>query len=306
LPQAENKEKSDAMLSAARDSFWNSYLYSHEMLDARYNAARCKALMGDTSGALKDLEAVIKGDERYCIKAALDSDFDAIRDAYLGLIVRMRDEEYALSASTLKKVYNDYRMANTMGVASYMESADVDQIRQCVALGSEDLEGCLDMRHRRIKFQNMAPFAKEAISQARERKVEAEREEAERRTAEAARETQRRQNVSYAKLEQEIAAKTGIKKLITFVAALVPAIAGIILTFLSPGVGFLMIIVGTVLSALTILLPIVATVVGGLVVLAGIITIFGGHGGVGMGVFLLIPGVYTIVLSLIWKKVREN
>jgi tetratricopeptide (TPR) repeat protein len=121
LFKAGNQAESSALLSTARDSFLRSYQYSNLMLEARYYAARCKALLGDTPGALADLEAVIKGDALYCVKTEIESDFDTIRGDYHWLIEKMRVELYGEAAPVYKKVTDSYNLAKKEGLTQYFE-----------------------------------------------------------------------------------------------------------------------------------------------------------------------------------------
>jgi tetratricopeptide (TPR) repeat protein len=121
LFKAGNQGESGALLSAARDSFVSSYKYSPWMLEARYNAARCKALLGDTSGALANLESIIKEDPLYCVKTEIESDFDPIRGDYHRLIEKMRDEMYEGAAPVYKEITEGYNLAKQEGLAQYFE-----------------------------------------------------------------------------------------------------------------------------------------------------------------------------------------
>jgi tetratricopeptide (TPR) repeat protein len=119
--RAGNQAESDTLLSAARDSFLRSYQYSDLMLEARYNVARCKALLGDISGALADLEVVISEDAVYCVKAEMESDFDVIRGDYHRLIEKMRDELYGEAAPVYKEITEGYELAKQEGLTHYFE-----------------------------------------------------------------------------------------------------------------------------------------------------------------------------------------
>jgi tetratricopeptide (TPR) repeat protein len=121
LFRAGNQAESGALLSAARDSFMSSYQYSDLMLEARYNAARCKTLLGDTSGALADLEAVIKKDALYCVKVEIESDFDAIRGDYRQLIEKMRNKLYEEAAPVFKQITESYNLAKQENLTQYFE-----------------------------------------------------------------------------------------------------------------------------------------------------------------------------------------
>jgi hypothetical protein len=66
--------------------------YSDGMLESRYNSARCRTLLGDSPGALKDLEAAVKRDRNYALKVFEDSDFDGIGKDVTALIERVRKD----------------------------------------------------------------------------------------------------------------------------------------------------------------------------------------------------------------------
>jgi tetratricopeptide (TPR) repeat protein len=121
LFRAGNQAESDALLSAARDSFMRSYQYSGLMLESCYNAARCKVLLGDIPGALVDLEAAIKGDALYCVKAEIESDFDAIRGDDHRLIEKMRIELYGEAAPVYKEITDGYELARQEDLTQYFE-----------------------------------------------------------------------------------------------------------------------------------------------------------------------------------------
>jgi tetratricopeptide (TPR) repeat protein len=149
LFRAGNQADSDTLLSAARDSFLRSYQYSPLMLEARYNAARCKALLGDTPGALADLEAVIKEDPLYCVKAEIESDFDIIRGDYHRLIEKMRVELYGEAAPVYKEIADGYNLAKQEGLTRYFERtvsynlAKQDGLTQCfekTVISAEDIK----------------------------------------------------------------------------------------------------------------------------------------------------------------------
>jgi tetratricopeptide (TPR) repeat protein len=81
-------------LAEAQASFSQSWDYSPEMLETRYNLARCKALLGDTQGAIQDLETIIPKDPEYCIKVPLESDFDSIKGLFGELLIRLKTNVY--------------------------------------------------------------------------------------------------------------------------------------------------------------------------------------------------------------------
>jgi ribosomal protein L7/L12 len=82
LEAAGKPNEAGTFLLEARKDYEKSWAYSDKMLEARYNAARCKALLGDTEGALSDLDELFKKDKAYSVKVEIDSDFDVIREAY--------------------------------------------------------------------------------------------------------------------------------------------------------------------------------------------------------------------------------
>jgi hypothetical protein len=97
-----HKQEAEAAtaLEGALQAFEKSYGYSGAMLEARYNTARCKTLMGNKTGAIEDLEAVIAGDRGYCLKAAADGDFEDI-DIF-ALIERLKKEMYPKAKAILE------------------------------------------------------------------------------------------------------------------------------------------------------------------------------------------------------------
>ncbi|GHV70846.1 hypothetical protein AGMMS49928_20210 [Spirochaetia bacterium] len=86
----DNGGESKQYLEAAQQVFARSWQYSDQMLESKYNEARCKLLLGNADGALDDLETVIKINEEYAIKAAVDSDFAALGEKYSTLILKLR------------------------------------------------------------------------------------------------------------------------------------------------------------------------------------------------------------------------
>jgi tetratricopeptide (TPR) repeat protein len=177
LFRAGNQADSGALLSTARDSFMRSYRYSDLMLEARYNAARCKALLGDAAGALADLEAIINEDALYCVKTEAESDFDAIRRDYHRLIEKMRDELYEEAAPAYKEIIEGYKLAKQENLPQYFEktvqitqyyvpanfnrrrltssgvaAATIPLFEQCLSEGFDKSLPYLDMRKRSAPY----------------------------------------------------------------------------------------------------------------------------------------------------------
>ena len=87
---AKNKEDCRSYLEQAGGSYSQSWDYSAQMLEARYNRARCKALLGDAQSAIDDLEALVLLDRNYCIKVCADNDFAGIGEEFVALIKKLK------------------------------------------------------------------------------------------------------------------------------------------------------------------------------------------------------------------------
>jgi hypothetical protein len=75
---SKGKSKYKKYLEEAKNSFSQSWNYSEEMLESQYNIARCKVSLGDFGGALENLRIIILKDIGYCLKVAVDSDFNSV------------------------------------------------------------------------------------------------------------------------------------------------------------------------------------------------------------------------------------
>ena len=91
---SKNKEDCRRYLEQAVGSYSQSWDYSAQMLEARYNRARCKALLGDAQGATADLEALILQDRNYCIKICADNDFSGIGVEFAALIRKLKKDAF--------------------------------------------------------------------------------------------------------------------------------------------------------------------------------------------------------------------
>jgi len=91
---AKNEADCRSFLEQAGGSYGQSYDYSPQMLEARYNRARCKVLLGDVSGALADLETVVPQDRNYCVKVCADNDFSGITEQFAALIKKLKNEAF--------------------------------------------------------------------------------------------------------------------------------------------------------------------------------------------------------------------
>jgi len=85
-----NEADCRSFLEQAGGSYSQSCNYSTQMLEARYNRARCKALLGDAQGAIADLETLVLQDRNYCIKVCLDNDFLCIGEEFTALIKKLK------------------------------------------------------------------------------------------------------------------------------------------------------------------------------------------------------------------------
>ena len=102
-----NKADCQSYLEQADGSYSKSYDYSPEMLEARYNRARCKVLLGDVPGAIEDLEWLVLQDRNYCIKVCADNDFSGITEQFAALIKKLKNAAF-ISAK------KDYDSINTL------------------------------------------------------------------------------------------------------------------------------------------------------------------------------------------------
>jgi len=91
---AKNEADCRGYLEQAGSSYSQSWDYSAQMLEARYNRARCKALLGDTPGAIADLEALVLADRNYCIKVCADNDFVGIAAEFAALIKKLKNAAF--------------------------------------------------------------------------------------------------------------------------------------------------------------------------------------------------------------------
>jgi tetratricopeptide (TPR) repeat protein len=130
-------EEARTFLVEAQKDYERSYQYSDRMVESLYNTARCKALLGDKSGALVDLEAAIKGDAAYCIKMTAESDFDAIRGEYPPLVEKMKAELYrealAWIQSVYTKVYPGFSADISMDMPYFDMRTRYDSLKQEIA-----------------------------------------------------------------------------------------------------------------------------------------------------------------------------
>jgi tetratricopeptide (TPR) repeat protein len=92
--RARNEAEGRGYLEQAGTSYGQSWDYSDKMLEARYNRARCKALLGDAPGAIADLEALVLADRNYCVKVCADYDFAGIKEPFAALIKKLKNAAF--------------------------------------------------------------------------------------------------------------------------------------------------------------------------------------------------------------------
>jgi tetratricopeptide (TPR) repeat protein len=90
-------------INEAKAAYGKSWDYSPQMLEARYNRARCKTFLGDIQGALEDLYNIIGQDSGYISKVSLDSDFDSIRGAFDEFVNSYETERQIVQYNVLVK-----------------------------------------------------------------------------------------------------------------------------------------------------------------------------------------------------------
>jgi len=91
------------VLEGALQAFERSCGYSESML-AHYNASKCKALTGNISGTLSDLEALILKDRNYCLTAFSDKDFSSMQNDCLKLIEQMKHRVFVKAEVKYSKI----------------------------------------------------------------------------------------------------------------------------------------------------------------------------------------------------------
>jgi hypothetical protein len=297
-----DKGQSEKLLADARASSEQSYGLSNRMLEALFNSLWCRVLQGDFN-IPGEMRILIEQDWQYYIKARSIPDFVPVYQAIDDLLETMRDEEYVTCGTILKELCVDYKQANEEGLAPYLERSDTARIEPCVSQEVDKNLPYIDMRNKRKDLQEMTAFMKNAVSGAKERKAEAERKEAERREAERRIMEKDEQRLRAARLEKAKTLRIVKAGVIRFVFGLVLAAAGM-LTLLIPDARSFMAVIGIVVGVLIIFAPNVSLLAGALGVVLGIWRMVADGVDV-FGLFLVIPGVYTIVVSLFSKRLKD-
>jgi len=96
MVELREKKEYKSLLEQARDSYLQSWQYSPDMLEARYNRSRCNLLLNNVKEAMKELGEIILKDPKYCKKAENDNDFalapKALRSLFNNIKVKVYPE----------------------------------------------------------------------------------------------------------------------------------------------------------------------------------------------------------------------
>ncbi|MDR0908321.1 MAG: hypothetical protein LBM77_01015 [Spirochaetaceae bacterium] len=102
-----NTSENEKLLKNAEVSFGNAYAFSEKMLESLYNRARCRALTGNSAGAITDLETLVSREKNYCVKVCFDNDFSSIEKEFTAFIKTLRE-------NLLQSAKRDYDSINAM------------------------------------------------------------------------------------------------------------------------------------------------------------------------------------------------
>ena len=157
-------------------------------MEARYNAAQCKSLLGDAKGALADLNFLIEHDPAYSTRAEEDPDFDPIRKDYLRLIEEKRAKLYQEAQVFFTTIKLEVSQAKTGNTYSYCSRAAQMQMDRLISLSiSTDLP-YRTMRQTKEEWEVCLPKVRAWLEEGRDNKEAEERrlayEEEQKRLAE--------------------------------------------------------------------------------------------------------------------------
>ena len=185
----ENKESEyKNYLVQAKEAFTQSWNYSQGMLESMYNLGRCNVLLGDINTALQVLETVILKDIRYCIKIALDSDFESIREElyeFLNDIKKTMYPEIKGYFENIKKIMAVFQEPYSSELTQLIEGHLPDTF--------EDNMPLFDILEGKIFFPDILTLLKKEIHQKEEFAIhekERERQEALRKQEEMRRQSE--------------------------------------------------------------------------------------------------------------------
>ena len=105
MVELREKKEYKSLLEKARDNYLNSWQYSPDMLEARYNRARCNLLLKNIKEAMNELGEIIVKDRNYCKKAAKDNDFALAPKSLRSLFNNLKEKEY----TSVKAIYDRIR-----------------------------------------------------------------------------------------------------------------------------------------------------------------------------------------------------
>jgi len=88
----ENPAEVKRLLEEARNFAKESCEIYPQISEAYYHYAKFSALLGDSENTVSNLEKAVTMDRRYCIKAEIDKDFDAVRTKVIELYEKLRKD----------------------------------------------------------------------------------------------------------------------------------------------------------------------------------------------------------------------
>jgi len=144
-------------LEQAGSSYGKSFDYSPQMLEACYNRARCKALLGDVPGALADLETAVLADRNYCIKVYAEKDFSGITEQFAALIKKLKSAAFIPAK-------NDYDSLQTL--LSKLASQGGKTKETVPATFNEELP-YFDILYYADEYKRIIPLVKKATARAK-------------------------------------------------------------------------------------------------------------------------------------------
>ena len=192
LEAAGKLDEARVFLLEAQKDYEKSWAYSDKMLEARYNTARCKVLLGDTEGALSDLVDLIKMDKAYSVKLAIDSDFSSIGEQFNNIINKLKKAEFIPAKNDYEHIQSILSELALFGV--YLELNIPSNF--CEELPYFDI---LDYAE---DFKRIIPIVEKALN---EKKATIAKAEAEEKAAIAKAEAEEKAAVAKAEAEEKAA-----------------------------------------------------------------------------------------------------
>jgi len=198
-----DKREADARLALkeANEAFENSFDNCGDMLEARsrYRAAQCKALMGNTRGAVDDLRVAITGDRNYYQEVSDDNVFNSMRSDCVRLIDELKHSIFVKAEVKYNNIKSSVENLKAMGgsftefiPSEFIESMDyiavLDYNTEFDRIHSS-VSNLIKEREREREKQNALAKSREDEARRQAREYEARRQENMKRDAENTRET---------------------------------------------------------------------------------------------------------------------